>query len=57
VAHTGGRGIHIACGTYGEEIHIVFWLGNLKEQDHLEDLGADGRIILKLISQKYYRMV
>jgi hypothetical protein len=41
VAHTGGR-----------EIHIAFWLGKLKEGDHLEDLGADGRIILKLIFQK-----
>ena len=41
VAHTGGR-----------EIHIAFWLGKLKEGDHLKDLGADGRIILKLIFQK-----
>jgi hypothetical protein len=41
------------CGTYGgREIHIAFWLGKLKEGDHLEDLGADGRIILKLIFQK-----
>jgi hypothetical protein len=24
-----------------------FWLGNLKERDHLEDLGVDGRIIPK----------
>jgi hypothetical protein len=41
VAHTGGR-----------EIHIGFWLGNVNEGDYLEDLGADGRIILKLIFQK-----
>jgi hypothetical protein len=33
------------------EIHKVFWFGNLKEQDHLDDLEADGRIILKLIFQ------
>jgi hypothetical protein len=26
----------------------ILW-GNLKERDHLEDLGAGGRIILKLI--------
>jgi hypothetical protein len=28
------------------EIHIWFWLGNLKERDHLKDLGIDERIIL-----------
>ena len=26
---------------------IFFWMENLKESDHLEDLGVDGRIILK----------
>jgi hypothetical protein len=30
----------------------VFWWGNLKERDHFQDLGPDGRIILKLISKK-----
>ena len=34
------------------EIHIVFWLGNLKEGDNVEDIGADGRIILKSIFKK-----
>jgi hypothetical protein len=24
-----------------------FWCGNLRERNHLEDLGVDGRIILK----------
>lgn len=33
-----------ACGTYGgrggeAEICTVFWLGKLKEREHLEDLG------------------
>jgi hypothetical protein len=29
-----------------------FWIGNLKESDHFEDLGIDGWIILKLIINK-----
>jgi hypothetical protein len=29
-----------------------FWWGNLRERDILEDLGVDGRIILKLILRK-----
>jgi hypothetical protein len=37
------------------ERHIAFWLGNLKEGAHFENLGADGRIILKLIFKKYYQ--
>jgi hypothetical protein len=28
-------------------------VGNLRERDHLEDLGADERIILKLIFKKW----
>jgi hypothetical protein len=41
------------CDTYGgREIHIAFWLGNVEEPDNLEDLGADGKIILKLIFHK-----
>ena len=34
-------------------MHTDFWLGNLKERDHLENLGTDGRIILKWILKKY----
>jgi hypothetical protein len=30
-----------------EEIIPKFWFENLKERHHLEDLGVDGRIILK----------
>jgi hypothetical protein len=29
------------------EVYTGFWCGNLKERDHLEDPGRDGRIILK----------
>jgi hypothetical protein len=29
-----------------------FWCGNLRERDHLEDAGVDGRIILRLIFRK-----
>jgi hypothetical protein len=28
-------------------------MGNLRERDHLEDLGAVGRILLKLIFKKW----
>ena len=35
-----------------EEIDTGFWYGNLKERNNLEDLGVDGRIILKCIFKK-----
>jgi len=38
--------------TRRRERHKVFWLGDLKERAHFEDLGADGKIILKLIFKK-----
>ena len=31
------------------EMHTWFWLGNLKERNHLEDLGIDGSTIFKWI--------
>ena len=33
-------------------MHTGFCSGNLKEGDHSEDRGVDGRIILKLIFYK-----
>jgi hypothetical protein len=43
-----------ACGTYGEDERCIqgFRGGNLREGDHLEDPGVDGRIILKRIFEK-----
>jgi hypothetical protein len=26
-------------------MHTIFWLGNLRERDHFEDLGVDGKNI------------
>jgi hypothetical protein len=34
------------------EVHTGFWWGNLREGDHLEDPGIDGRIILKRIFER-----
>jgi hypothetical protein len=33
-------------------VHTGFWWGNLRERDHLEDLGLDGRIILNWVFKK-----
>jgi hypothetical protein len=43
-----------ACSTYGGggEVYAGFWWGNLRERDHLEDLGVDGRIILRWVFRK-----
>jgi hypothetical protein len=35
-----------------KEIHTEFWWGNLKETDHLEDLGMGGGRIINCILKK-----
>jgi len=35
------------------EVHKGFWWENLKERGHLEDIGIDGRIILKWVINKW----
>jgi hypothetical protein len=40
-----------ACSKYGERCIQGFGWGRLKEGDHLEDLGPDGRIMLKWIEK------
>jgi len=44
-----------ACSAYGGEERRIQGIlgGNLKESDHLGDLGVDGRIILRLIFRKW----
>jgi len=35
------------------EVNTGFWWGDMMERYHLEDLGVDGRIILKVILKKW----
>jgi len=44
----------VACSMYGEEQRCIQGFGgeNLRERDHLENQGVDGRIILRWIFKK-----
>jgi len=35
------------------EGYTGFWWGNMRESDHLEEPGTDGRIILRCIFRKW----
>ena len=35
------------------EVHTGFWWGNLRDRDRLEDLGIDGRVILRWFFRKW----
>jgi len=43
---------HVA-RTAGGEMYTGFWWENLRERDHLEDPGINGRIILRWIFRKW----
>ena len=44
-----------ACSAYGGEERRIqgFGWGNMRERDHLEDSGVDGRIIFRWIFRKW----
>jgi hypothetical protein len=46
------RAGHIVLAGRGE-VYRGFWWGNLKERDHLEEPGVDGRIIIRGIFRKW----
>ena len=43
---------YVAC-VWRREAFTGLWRGNVRERDHLEDQGVDGRIILRQIFMKW----
>jgi hypothetical protein len=43
---------HVACRGR-REVYTGFWWGNLREGDHLEEPGVDGRLILRIMFRKW----
>jgi hypothetical protein len=53
VIKSSARWMDRACGAYGrQERHGRFWWRHLREECQLEELGIDGKIILKWIFKK-----
>jgi hypothetical protein len=50
ISKNWSRVLDTACvGERRGEVYTAFWWENLRERDHLEDEGVDGRIILRWI--------
>jgi hypothetical protein len=36
------------------EVYVGLWWGNLREREHMEDPGVDGKIILRWVFRKWF---